>query len=53
MSPASSVSGYLFAHPESKYFTLGPILNDQLETYANSKNISLDEAEKWLKTILI
>ena len=53
MTPASSVSGYLFAHPESKYFTLGPILKDQLETYANSKNISLDEAEKWLKTILI
>lgn len=53
MSPASSVSGYLFAHPESKYFTLGPILNDQLETYANSKNIPLNEAEKWLKTILI
>ncbi len=48
MWPAASVSGYYFAHPESKYFGLGRIKDDQLEDYANRKNIPLKEARKWL-----
>ena len=48
MWPASSVSGYYFAHPESKYFGLGKIKQDQVEDYAKRRNISIDEAVKWL-----
>ncbi|MBE9576121.1 methionine synthase [Flavobacterium proteolyticum] len=48
MWPASSVSGYYFANPESKYFGLGKIKKDQLEDYAKRRNISVELAEKWL-----
>jgi 5-methyltetrahydrofolate--homocysteine methyltransferase len=48
MWPASSVSGYYFANPESKYFGLGKIKQDQVEDYAKRRNISLEQAEKWL-----
>jgi 5-methyltetrahydrofolate--homocysteine methyltransferase len=48
MWPAASVSGYYFANPESKYFGLGKIKNDQLEDYAKRRNISVELAEKWL-----
>lgn len=48
MWPASSVSGYYFANPESKYFGLGKIKKDQIEDYAKRRNISLEQAEKWL-----
>ena len=48
MWPAASVSGYYFAHPKAKYFGLGKIKRDQLEDYAVRRNISLQEAEKWL-----
>jgi 5-methyltetrahydrofolate--homocysteine methyltransferase len=48
MWPASSVSGYYFAHPESKYFGLGKIKKDQVEDYSKRRNISLEQAEKWL-----
>ncbi len=48
MSPPSSVSGYYFAHPESKYFHLGKIGRDQVESYAERKNMSITEVEKWL-----
>ncbi len=48
MWPASSVSGYYIAHPESKYFGLGKIKEDQLKDYANRKGIPLEEARKWL-----
>ncbi|MGB0176978.1 MAG: vitamin B12 dependent-methionine synthase activation domain-containing protein, partial [Owenweeksia sp.] len=49
MYPASSVSGYYFAHPESKYFGLGKISRDQVEDFANRKGISYEEAVKWLR----
>ena len=49
MWPAASVSGYYFAHPEAKYFGLGKITQDQLESYAQRKKITLEEAEKWLR----
>ncbi|NUY82581.1 methionine synthase [Flavobacterium sp. MAH-1] len=48
MWPASSVSGYYFAHPESKYFGLGKIKEDQVEDYAKRRGISVLEATKWL-----
>jgi 5-methyltetrahydrofolate--homocysteine methyltransferase len=48
MWPASSVSGYYFAHPESKYFGLGKIKNDQVEEYSKRRNITLEQAKKWL-----
>ena len=48
MWPAASVSGYYFANPESKYFGLGKIKEDQIVDYAKRRNISIDEAKKWL-----
>ncbi|WP_291116329.1 methionine synthase [Flavobacterium sp. UBA6135] len=48
MWPASSVSGYYFAHRESKYFGLGKIKKDQVEDYAKRRNISVELAMKWL-----
>ncbi|MEO1254517.1 MAG: vitamin B12 dependent-methionine synthase activation domain-containing protein, partial [Bacteroidota bacterium] len=48
MYPASSVSGFYFSHPESKYFGLGKIGKDQVENYAERKEIKVEEAEKWL-----
>ena len=48
MWPAASVSGYYFAHPESKYFGLGKIKEDQLTNYAERRGISIKKARKWL-----
>ena len=48
MYPAASVSGFYFAHPESKYFGLGVIEKDQVEDYASRKKITIEEAEKIL-----
>ncbi|WP_404422063.1 methionine synthase [Thalassospira australica] len=48
MTPASSVSGFYFAHPEAKYFGLGKIERDQVESYAKRKGMTLAEAERWL-----
>ncbi|WP_298157389.1 methionine synthase [Flavobacterium sp.] len=48
MWPASSVSGYYFANPESKYFGLGKIKHDQVNDYAQRRGIPPAEAEKWL-----
>ncbi len=48
MWPASSVSGYYFAHPESKYFGLGKIKEDQVIDYAKRRGISTEVATKWL-----
>ncbi|TVP45093.1 MAG: methionine synthase [Mongoliibacter sp.] len=48
MYPTSSVSGYYFAHPESKYFGLGKIGEDQVVDYAERKGVSLTQAERWL-----
>jgi 5-methyltetrahydrofolate--homocysteine methyltransferase len=52
MWPASSVSGYYFAHPESRYFGLGKIKEDQLIAYSKRRGIALEEARKWLNPIL-
>jgi 5-methyltetrahydrofolate--homocysteine methyltransferase len=48
MWPAASVSGYYFANEEAKYFGLGKITEDQLHNYAERRNISTEEAKKWL-----
>ena len=48
MWPASSVSGYYFANPQSKYFGLGKIKEDQVIDYAKRRGISTEVATKWL-----
>ncbi len=48
MWPASSVSGYYLANPNSRYFGLGKIKEDQVEDYARRRGIQLEEAYKWL-----
>jgi 5-methyltetrahydrofolate--homocysteine methyltransferase len=48
MWPAASVSGYYFANPESKYFGLGKIKEDQVVDYAKRRGISTEVATKWL-----
>ena len=48
MWPASSVSGYYFSNPKSKYFGLGNINQDQLKDYSKRKGIDLEKARKWL-----
>jgi 5-methyltetrahydrofolate--homocysteine methyltransferase len=48
MWPASSVSGYYFAHPDSKYFGLGKIKEDQVIDYAKRRGISTEMAARWL-----
>ena len=52
MYPASSVCGWYFSHPSSKYFGVGKISKDQLEDYATRKGMSMEEAEKWLRPVL-
>jgi 5-methyltetrahydrofolate--homocysteine methyltransferase len=52
MWPGSSVSGLYFAHPESKYFGVGKIRRDQLESYAERKGWTIEEAERHLAPIL-
>ncbi len=48
MVPVSSVSAYVFSHPGSSYFNLGKVKEDQLRDYAKRKNISFEEASRWL-----
>lgn len=52
MWPASSVSGWYFAHPEAKYFNVGKIDKDQVESYAKRNGMTLEEANKWLASLL-
>jgi 5-methyltetrahydrofolate--homocysteine methyltransferase len=52
MYPASSVCGWYFAHPQSKYFGVGKIEQDQLQDYAERKGMSIGETTKWLRPIL-
>ncbi|MEZ5757995.1 MAG: methionine synthase [Emcibacteraceae bacterium] len=48
MLPASSVSGYYMAHPESQFFGIGKISKDQVEDYAKRKDMDLATMERWL-----
>lgn len=48
MHPTAAVSGFYFAHPQSRYFGLGKITKDQIEDYALRKNMPVEEVERWL-----
>ena len=48
MLPASSVSGWYFSHPESQYFGVSKLDRDQVESYAQRKAVSVEQAERWL-----
>jgi 5-methyltetrahydrofolate--homocysteine methyltransferase len=49
MTPAASVSGLLFAHPASRYFTVGRIGRDQAADYAERRGLGLADVERWLR----
>ncbi len=49
MYPAASVCGWYFSHPQSQYFGIGKITNDQFEDYAKRKGWDKEEAERWLR----
>ncbi|NWG12386.1 MAG: methionine synthase, partial [Acidobacteria bacterium] len=48
MIPASSVSGFYFAHPEARYFAVGRIGPDQVSDYAARKGMTVEEVNRWL-----
>ena len=52
MYPASSVSGFYFGHPESKYFAVGKIGRDQVIDYAHRKDMAVEDVERWLSPVL-
>ena len=53
MTPAAAVSGLYFAHPESRYFGVRQVGQDQLVDYAERKGIPVDEAARWLAPVLV
>jgi 5-methyltetrahydrofolate--homocysteine methyltransferase len=48
MVPTAAVSGFYFSHADARYFAVGKVDKDQVESYAERKGMSLAEAEKWL-----
>ena len=52
MRPGASVSGWYFAHPESRYYGLGKIQRDQVEEYAERKGMGIETVERWLAPVL-
>ena len=52
MTPAASVSGLYFSHPQAKYFAIQRVAADQVEAYARRKGIRVAEAETWLRPVL-
>jgi 5-methyltetrahydrofolate--homocysteine methyltransferase len=48
MYPTAAVSGWYFSHPEARYFGVGQIDRDQVESYAQRKGMSLEKTERWL-----
>ena len=53
MYPGSAVSGWIFSHPESRFFAIAQIQQDQVEDYAQRKGWDLLTAERWLGLISI
>jgi 5-methyltetrahydrofolate--homocysteine methyltransferase len=53
MAPGASVSGFYFAHPEAKYFSVGKIGTDQVADMAARRGVSVDEVERWLAPNLL
>jgi 5-methyltetrahydrofolate--homocysteine methyltransferase len=49
MTPAASVSGLYFSHPEARYFQLGAVEKDQVEAYARRKGASVAQVEAWIR----
>jgi 5-methyltetrahydrofolate--homocysteine methyltransferase len=49
MLPTAAVSGYYFSHPEADYFGVARIGKDQVEDYARRRNVTVEQAEKWLR----
>ncbi len=52
MQPGASVCAFCYAHPESKYFSVGRVMKDQVEDYAKRKGMELREAERWLQSVM-
>lgn len=52
MNPPASVCGWYFAHPQSHYFGLGKIGQDQVEDYAKRKGMTMEEVTKWLRPVI-
>ena len=52
MTPASSVSGLYFGHPDARYFTVGRLGRDQIEDYASRLGLSVVDTERWLASNL-
>ncbi|MEE9561241.1 MAG: vitamin B12 dependent-methionine synthase activation domain-containing protein, partial [Acidiferrobacterales bacterium] len=52
MMPAASVSGFYFAHPQSRYFGVSKIERDQVQDYAARTGMSVQEVERWLAPVL-
>jgi 5-methyltetrahydrofolate--homocysteine methyltransferase len=48
MTPAATVSGFYFSHPQAKYFNVGRIGRDQVESYAQRRGAAIEDVEKWL-----
>ncbi len=52
MWPAAAVSGWYFSHPQAQYFVVGRIGQDQVADYARRKDMTLEQAERWLAPYL-
>ncbi|MDR0635241.1 MAG: methionine synthase, partial [Azoarcus sp.] len=52
MTPAASVAGFYFSHPQSRYFAIGKIGRDQLEDWAKRAGMRVEEAARWLAPLL-
>lgn len=52
MYPASSVCGWYFSHPQSQYFGVGKIQQDQFDDYVQRKGMNKEEMEKWLRPVM-
>ena len=48
MYPTAAVSGFYLSHPNARYFAVGKIDRDQVESFAERKGISVADAERWL-----
>jgi 5-methyltetrahydrofolate--homocysteine methyltransferase len=53
MTPASSVSGWYFAHPDAKYFGLGKITEEQVQNMATRKGESYESIARWYSSVLV
>ena len=48
MVPTAAVSGFYFSHPDARYFSVGKVAKDQIESFAGRKGFAVSEAERWL-----